>query len=150
VSKVLESTDTYTPAFPKPGNRRRKDAPTGPKIPEAVIQEQAESYCDLIGVEKFHFPAQILNAAFHMRQMSGGEIWAAREASSKIKGFPDLIMFYKGYYKAVELKSVTGVISQHQQHWIKRLDGVVCKSFEAFRGVADAWKAECDLRDGVK
>lgn len=130
--------------IPYPGIRKPKDIPKGPKVPEAEIQAQAQEYLALIGVESFHLPAQTLNAAFHMRPMSGGEQWAARNASAQIKGFPDLILFYKGFYKAVELKSKAGILSNHQVKWLKRLDGDVCYSFDTFKRLVDAWKYNCD------
>jgi len=141
----MSEPSIYSKAIPKPGLRNRKGAPKGSKIPEAVIQEQAEAYLNTIGIDFFHLPAQTLNAAFHMRPMSGGEQWAARNASAAIKGFPDLILFYKGFYKAVELKSRDGVVSQWQEKWRKKLSGSVFYSFEDFRNDADEWITRCDL-----
>jgi hypothetical protein len=111
---------------------------------EHELQEQAEAYCRLIGVESFHIPAVLLNYAFRHRSLGGGELWAVRQAAAAIKGFPDLIMFYRGRYAALEFKTRVGSVSRHQEEWIYRLDGVVCKSFESFKAYADAWKAKID------
>lgn len=135
--------------WPKPGIRRRAK-PSGPKIPEAEIQESAEKYLNLIGVDWFHLPQQVMNSAFRYRTMDGGELWAARNASARLKGFPDLILFYMGFYKAIELKSRDGVVSAHQWKWLKRLDGVECRSFDEFRQTVDEWKAKCEKMEAAK
>lgn len=128
--------------YPKGKRREKPDADQGP---ESLLQSRCEQYCNLAGVEWFHLPAQTLNAAFHGRYMTGPEQWAARNASAQIKGFPDLILFYrKMFYKAVELKSATGVISAHQFKWSKRLGGEIVYKFDTFKGLVDAWKLECD------
>jgi hypothetical protein len=151
----MKPKDTNGLAFPKPGIRKpRSVKPDADQGPESLLQSRCEAYLDLIHVEYFHLPQQTLNAAFHMRTMTGPQHYAAKMASAAIKGFPDLILFYKGFFKAIELKSSTGIISPHQMDWRKRLGGDVVYKFDTFRGLVDAWIVECDRilehgRDGA-
>ena len=131
--------------IPKPGIRRpRSVKPDADQGPESLLQSRCEAYLSLRGVDYFHLPAQTLNAAFGWRTLTGPQLYAARKASEAIKGFPDLILLYRGFYKAVELKSATGIVSAHQMKWRKRLDGDVVYMFDTFTEIVDIWKARCD------
>lgn len=131
--------------IPKPGIRKpRSVKPDADQGPESLLQSRCEAYLNAIGVDFFHIPAQTLNAAFGWRTLSGPQLYAARTASEAVKGFPDMILFYRGFFKAVELKSATGIISSHQTKWRKKLGGEVVYKFDMFRGLVDAWIVECD------
>src|SRR3990170_3250154 len=82
--------------------------------PESELQEVCENYAALRNVETFHLPQILLNNAFSRRAAYGGEIWALREAAARVKGMPDLTLFFKGYYRMVELKTEIGKLSREQ------------------------------------
>jgi hypothetical protein len=142
----MKPKDTNGLAFPKPGIRKpRSVKPDADQGPESLLQSRCEQYCDLRGVEWFHIPQQTLNAAFGWKILNGPQLWAARKASEAISGYPDLTLFYrKMFYKSVELKSSTGIVSKDQEDWRKRLGGEVVYKFDTFRGLVDAWIVECD------
>ena len=112
--------------------------------PESILQQEAELYAVSIGLIPFHLPEFLMNAAFRRRAMSGAELGAALRASQKVKGFPDLILFYRGHFRAVELKTQIGKLSQAQRYWLKILDGVCIRDITHFKAHAMAFKMRCD------
>ena len=106
---------------------------------EKDLQSLCEQYLTALQIPFLHIPAQSLNAAFHRRAMSGPELGAARAASEYIKGFPDIVAFLGGRYKAWELKSITGTMSQAQRHWQKEIGVEEIKTMEQFVESVRIW-----------
>ena len=121
----------------------RKVAPRASK-PEAVTQRQVEAYLALRGLYAFHMPEFLLNAAFRNRNMSGAELGAAKRASDKVRGLPDLMIFdpkRPGLMLPIELKTEIGHITPSQKHWATILGTVFCRSFESAKQAIDNWMA---------
>lgn len=132
---------TFNP-IPKPNFKLRRIRRA--RKPESELQELCEKYAELRGVEPFHLPQILLNNAFSRRAVSGGEIWALREAASRVKGLPDLILFYKGHYRMVELKTEIGKLSHDQMRWLDRHPGICVRSFEDFKEYLDGFIVAVD------
>lgn len=119
------------------------------KGPESAIQAACEEYARLRGVEAFHMPAILLNAAFRRHTAYGGEIWALREAAHSVAGMPDLTLFYKGNYRMVEIKTPEGKLTHNQSSWLKRHNGVCLRSVDAFKEYLDGFIKEVDDMSGA-
>lgn len=107
--------------------------------PEAVLQQQCESYLDLLGLEYIRIPNSLW--AIVMRSGCQGAI---NEISDYLKGVPDLMICKKNQYLAVELKTEVGKLSQSQNKKIKALDGIVIRSFGHFKELVDEFKTMVD------
>lgn len=111
--------------------------------PEAVLQEQVEAYCAALGLQTFHMPEYVLNAAFGWNaNRTGPELGAMRDAAEEVRGLPDLLIFhpmYPGRLKAIELKTEVGKMTSSQKTWQVRLGTSLCRSFEAARAEVDMW-----------
>lgn len=111
--------------------------------PEAVTQRQVEAYIGLLGLYSFHMPEFLLNAAFRNRSLSGAELGAAKRASDKVRGLPDLLIFdpkRPGLILSIELKTEIGHITPAQKHWATILGTKFCRSFEAAKMEIDGWR----------
>ena len=108
-----------------------------------MTQEQVEAYCHLRGLETFHMPAYVLNAAFGWKpNRTGAEFHAMKEASQEVKGLPDLLIFDSkrpGRLIAIELKTEIGRMTQFQKIWQQRLGTNLCRSFEEAKQCVDNW-----------
>lgn len=112
---------------------------------EKTIQAQCESYLDSLGIEYLHIPAFILNSAFGFGQTpSGPAMGAMRLAKQYVTGFPDLCIFHpdRKQYLAVELKTDIGKMRDLQKQWQHSLDTKICRSFEEFKVILDAWRQD--------
>ena len=128
-------------AFPR--RLKAKRAVLKASKPEAVTQRQAEAYCALRGLETFHMPEYVLNAAFGWKaNRTGPEMWAMKNASQDVKGLPDLLIFdpkHPGDVLSIESKTEIGKMSPFQKIWQKRLGTKECRSFEAVKKEVDFW-----------
>lgn len=128
-------------AFPRT-LKRKKSAKRASK-PESVTQELVEVYCHAIGLETFHMPAYVLNAAFGWKpNRTGAEFHAMKEASQEVKGLPDLLIFDSkrpGRLIAIELKTEIGKMTAFQKIWQQRLGTTLCRSFESAKQAIDNW-----------
>jgi len=116
--------------------------------PESELQEVCEKYAALRNVETFHLPQILLNNAFSRRAAYGGEIWALREAAARVKGMPDLTLFFKGRYRMVELKTEIGKLSREQMRWLNRHPGACIRTFEDFKKYLDDFISEVEHAPG--
>lgn len=117
---------------------KRKPRPRA-TFKEKDLQNLVEQYCDLLHIHRLHIPEFLLNAAFRQRNLSGGELWAARDAADEIRGLPDLILFRAGRFLAIELKTEVGKMTGSQDLWQARLGTKVCRSFEQAKQEIDQW-----------
>lgn len=121
----------------KKGIRRRATTP------EEILQDQAEAYLALCGLEKPHMPEYMLAKSFGRRIMSGAELGAARDASQEVTGLPDLLIFdpnRHGELLAIELKTDIGRMSAEQRRWQRILGTICCRTFEYFQETLDKWR----------
>lgn len=111
--------------------------------PEKQIQDACEAYMDLLGIEYLHIPAFVLNSAFGFGngRAPGPAMGAMRAAKKYVTGFPDLCIFHpdRKRYLAVELKSSIGTLTALQIEWKQSIDTQICRSFEDFKIIFDAW-----------
>lgn len=112
--------------------------------PEAVIQAQVEAYCALVGLECFHVPEYVLNAAFGWKSnRTGPELGAMADAAEEIRGLPDCLIFNPMRHGLVlpgEIKTEIGVVSKAQAKWRKILGTRIWRSFEEARIDIDQWR----------
>lgn len=130
-------------AIPRYTGKNRRGGPAKAKTPESVTQDLVEQYLALLGLPKLHIPEFLLANAFG-RAMSGAELGAARDAADEVRGFPDLVIFYRGRYAAIELKTPIGKMTHAQIRWQKMLNTVCCRSFETAKEFIDEWMVICE------
>ncbi len=144
IEKII-AKDSFLEGLPGtfPRTKRKKKAPVY-KEPEAFIQQEAELICRPLGIVTFHIPEFMLKSAFERRDLSPAELYAAREASEKVKGFPDLVLFYCGFYRVVELKVPGRKPGRYQREWLKALNGVYIDNIEEFKKFAEDFVFQVD------
>lgn len=119
--------------FPKMKKAKRKIRSTNP---EALLQNQCESYLELNGIEYLHIPNSMWASLFQNKSFG-----ALNECSDYLKGWPDLLIFDgKGRYLAIELKTETGKASHAQNDKKRSLAGHICRDFNSFMGIVNEWR----------
>lgn len=106
-----------------------KSKKTSIKIPEAVIQKQVESYLRLKRIPYFRVPDSVYRNIKSMGKRG------AIEASSSLKGLPDLMIFKvlpdgSTACLPLELKAKGGKLSEAQKEWKYKIGTQVAYSFE--------------------
>lgn len=99
------------------------------KIPEAVIQKQVESYLRLKRIPYLRIPDAVYRSIKTMGKRG------AIEASSSLKGLPDLMIFKvlsdgSTACLPLELKAKGGRLSEAQKEWKYKIGTQVAYSFE--------------------
>lgn len=99
------------------------------KIPEAVIQKQVESYLRLKRIPYFRVPDSVYRNIKSMGKRG------AIEASSSLKGLPDLMIFKvtpdgSTICLPLELKTANGKLTDTQKMWQEKIGTKVARSLE--------------------
>lgn len=99
------------------------------KIPEAVIQKQVESYLRLKRIPYLRIPDAVYRSIKTMGKRG------AIEASSSLKGLPDLMIFKvlpdgSTACLPLELKAKGGKLSEAQKEWKYKIGTQVAYGFE--------------------
>ena len=119
-----------------PKEKEVRRPPKTAKVSEKVIQLQCELYLKQLGLFFIRIPDSMNRGIFANREIP---IWTKRHISDFIKGLPDLTILKDGKYCCVELKTTIGKLSHEQEQVRKSVGGHVCRSFEEFKSVVDAW-----------
>lgn len=110
--------------------------------PEATTLAEVCAFLDSEGIEWFHMPEWLLSLAFAVEK--GNADARMREAAADVRGLPDLLLFHRGRYVALELKTEIGEMSLAQRSWKARLGTLVCRTTaEACQAIRE-WKAICE------
>ena len=113
---------------------------SGPFPVEAV--SALRDHATALGIFTWHQPEWLLEAAF--TRVRTDEALSAREAAEEIRGMPDLILFYRGNFMAIETKTELGKLTTSQRKWKDWLNGLVIVDVEEGIQAISEWKAVCD------
>ncbi len=117
-----------------------------PKVsqPEAATLADVRAYCDDENIEHFHIPGWLLAVFGMLHLVVTAVLEHARDSAEEVRGFPDLILFYRGRFCALELKTEIGKMTHAQQLWQKRLGTIQCRSTAAAVCAIAEWKVICE------
>lgn len=135
---------------PKDGNLKfartiGKDRPTvRASQPESLTLSEVRAHCDTLTIEHFHIPAWLLSFFSGFINLATAILEHARDSAEEIRGFPDLILFYRGRFLALELKTEVGSMTHAQKTWQRRLGTIQCRTTAEACKMIEDWKAICD------
>lgn len=131
-------------ALPRTIRSRGKGGRSRASVSEATTQGLVEAYLDALGLQYVRIPAYVLRAAFGYRPgVTGAELGAMSQASSYLKGLPDLIVLSPtGKFLALELKTdaKTSKMTAAQRLWRTSIGTYEVRSFEQAKDLIDAWR----------
>jgi len=137
------------PGFIDTSKKRRKKAVEGFRGKERDLQSMCEQYLELNRIMYFHLPDHLMQYFFGPA-IHNIPIEIRREVKEYLVDWMDLIMFDKGRYLAVELKTATGKLTRGQKIRLDALGGHVIRSFDDFKKLVDDWidGKSCGMQHG--
>lgn len=105
---------------------------------------EVRAHCDLEGIEHFHIPKWLLSVFSGILNLATAMLEHARDSAEEIRGFPDLILFYRGRFLAIELKTEIGSMTHAQKVWQRRLGTQLCLTTAEACRIITEWKALCE------
>jgi hypothetical protein len=123
--------------------KQREPAPAVSQ-PEAQTLSDVRAHCDTLRIEHFHIPGWLLSIFGKLALLVTVVLEHARDSAEEVRGFPDLILFYKGRYLALELKTEIGKMTTAQRIWQRRIGTIQCRGADETCTVIDEWVAVVD------
>lgn len=116
--------------------RRKNRNSKKSRVPENVLQQQAEQLLDNMGIVYIRIPDQVYKLC---SPRSSVPAWGKQLISKYLKGLPDLtLLFQSGRFKCIELKTNIGKLSIGQKRF-KNIVGVdnykIVRSLEELKNI---------------
>jgi len=144
---MVRYKDTHLVGLKGTFPRKLKTKKSKPKVtePEAVVQEQVETYLNIHGVPFVRLPDALMRGIFASHHIPPHQ---KKVISSYLKGLPDILAFHPSKkvddYRVVlplELKTERGNLTQGQKAWQRKIGTLVANGYAAAKEQIDKFLA---------